>query len=199
MGSLTGQVLETKQLHVVVWLSVPDAQRVRRGQAARIRQGDSPPDAAGQKTGTVPLSSGENHAQSPGKEGYSPSFVGRNLGQSPRYGGQSPQSTGTVIFVGSAADPQTGSLPVRVLVDNAQRRLTLGQVVSVSIAVGEKTVLAVPAAAVHDLGEGPLVSVVREGKIVVLHPRVGLADGRWVEVERQRSEGGRAGRCRGRV
>jgi RND family efflux transporter MFP subunit len=162
VGSLVGQVLDSKQLHVILWLSVPEAQRVRRGQAARIRQGDSPSEATiggDRKKGTVPFSSDENRPQSPAAE-----------------------TSGTVIFVGSAADPQTGSLPVRVLVDNAQRQLTLGQVVSVSITVGRKEVLAVPVAAVHDLGEGPLVSVLREGKIVVLHPAIGLADRRWVEV-----------------
>jgi hypothetical protein len=42
--------------------------------------------------------------------------------------------------------------------------------------------LAVPEAALFDLGEGPLLSVVRDGKIKVLHPEVGTAQGGNVAV-----------------
>ncbi len=42
---------------------------------------------------------------------------------------------GKVAFVGRVADPQTGNLPIRVLVDNPQGRLTVGQSVRVSITV----------------------------------------------------------------
>ena len=42
--------------------------------------------------------------------------------------------------------------------------------------------LQAPAAAVLDLGEGPVLSVVRDGKVVVLHPEVGVSQGGWVEV-----------------
>ena len=81
---------------------------------------------------------------------------------------------GKVDFVGRIADPQTGNLPVRVLVDNPEGRLTLGQTVGVTITVDEKPgVLEVPAAAILDLGEGPVLTVVRDGKTVVLHPEVG--------------------------
>ena len=53
---------------------------------------------------------------------------------------------GKVAFVGRVADPQTGNLPIRVLVDNPQGRLTIGQSVRVSIIVDErKGVLQVPA------------------------------------------------------
>ncbi|MFI5453857.1 MAG: efflux RND transporter periplasmic adaptor subunit [Isosphaerales bacterium] len=80
---------------------------------------------------------------------------------------------GKVAFVGRVADPQTGRLPIHVLVDNPQGRLTIGQSVEVSIIVEErKAVLQVPAAAVLDLGEGPVLSIVRDGKSVVLHPEV---------------------------
>ena len=85
---------------------------------------------------------------------------------------------GKVAFVGRVADPQTGNLPIRVLVDNPQGRLTIGQSIRVSIIVDErKGVLQVPAAAVLDLGEGPVLSVVRDGKSVVLHPEVGHRTG----------------------
>ncbi len=90
---------------------------------------------------------------------------------------------GKVAFLGRVADPQTGNLPIRVLVDNPRGRLTLGQSVRVSITVDErKEVLQVPAVAVLDLGEGPVLNVVRDGKSVVLHPEVGTPRGGWVLV-----------------
>ena len=45
-----------------------------------------------------------------------------------------------------------------------------------------KAVLQVPAAAVLDLGEGPVLSVVRDGKSVVLHPEVGTSHEGWMAV-----------------
>ena len=88
-----------------------------------------------------------------------------------------------MTFVGRVADPQTGNLSVRILVDNAKGRLIAGQIAGATITVGEtKDVLAVPADAIHDLGEGPVLNVVREGKSVVLHPKLGVRDNRWVEV-----------------
>jgi RND family efflux transporter MFP subunit len=91
--------------------------------------------------------------------------------------------TGKVAFVGRVADPQTGNLPIRVLVDNPQGRLTIGQSLRVSIVVDErKDVLQVPAAAVLDLGEGPVLSVVRDGKTVVLHPEPSASHQGWIEV-----------------
>ena len=90
---------------------------------------------------------------------------------------------GKVAFVGRVADPQTGNLPIRILVDNPQGRLTLGQSIRVSITVDErKEVLQVPAVAILDLGEGPVLNVVRDGKSVVLHPEVGTPHGGWVAV-----------------
>ena len=42
--------------------------------------------------------------------------------------------------------------------------------------------LQVPAAAVLDLGEGPVLSVVRDGKTVVLHPEPSTSHQGWIEV-----------------
>ncbi len=90
---------------------------------------------------------------------------------------------GKVAFVGRVADPQTGNLSIRVLVDNPQGRLTIGQSIRVSIIVDErKGVLQVPAAAVLDLGEGPILCIVRDGKSVVLHPEVRPPHQGWVEI-----------------
>ncbi len=90
---------------------------------------------------------------------------------------------GKVAFVGRVADSQTGNLPVRVLVDNPEARLTIGQSLRVSIVVEElKAALQVPAAAILDLGEGPVLSVVRDGKSVVLHPELGSSQAGWTQV-----------------
>jgi RND family efflux transporter MFP subunit len=90
---------------------------------------------------------------------------------------------GKVAFVGRVADPQTGNLPIRVLVENPQGRLTVGQSVRVAIIVDErKGVLQVPAEAVLDLGEGPVLNVVRDGKTVVLHPQAKTPHGGSIEV-----------------
>lgn len=88
-----------------------------------------------------------------------------------------------VVFVGQIADPQTGNLPVRCLVDNASARLAVGQTVGVSITVREDLqVLSVPDGAIFDLGEGPLLGVVRDGKSVELHPKLGTSHGGWIAV-----------------
>ena len=91
--------------------------------------------------------------------------------------------TGKVAFVGRVADPQTGNLPIHLLVNNPEGRLTIGESVHVSIVVSERpNVLQVPAAAVLDLGEGPVLSVVRDGKSAVLHPEARTPRQGWVEV-----------------
>ena len=90
---------------------------------------------------------------------------------------------GKVTFVGRVADPQTGNLPIRILVDNPQGRLTIGQSIRVSIIVDErKGVLQVPAVAILDLGEGPVLGIVRDGKSVVLHPEVKTPHQGWIEI-----------------
>jgi RND family efflux transporter MFP subunit len=90
---------------------------------------------------------------------------------------------GKVEFVGRIADPQTGNLPVHVLVDNPEGLLTVGETVQVTVTVEEREgVLQVPSAAIFDEGEGPILTVVRDGKTVLLHPEVGPPHEGWVEV-----------------
>jgi multidrug efflux pump subunit AcrA (membrane-fusion protein) len=94
-----------------------------------------------------------------------------------------PDMDGKVAFVGRVTDPQTGALPIRVLVDNPKGQLTIGQSVQVSIIVDQRpAVLQVPAAAVLDLGEGPVLYVVRDGKSAVLHPEAATPHQGWIEV-----------------
>ena len=131
VGATVGEVVDSRLLYVVVWLSVADAQRVKPGQAAQVHVCDKT-DAA--------------DVDIPGK----------------------------VKVIGKVADPQTGNLPVRILVENVDGRLTLGQAVSATVIVSQEKVLAVPREAVHDLGEGPVISVVRDGKTAVLRdPKLG--------------------------
>ena len=90
---------------------------------------------------------------------------------------------GKVDFVGRVADPQTGNLPVRVLVENTDGRLALGQTIQVTInRKTTKDVLQVPAAAILDLGDGPVLGVIRDGKTASLHPQLGTARDGWVAV-----------------
>jgi RND family efflux transporter MFP subunit len=97
--------------------------------------------------------------------------------------GKTPVLEGKVDFVGRIADPQTGNLPVRVLIDNPKALLTVGQTVAVSITVEQQEkVLEVPSVSILDLGEGPILTVVRDGKTVLLHPEVGAPQGGWVAV-----------------
>lgn len=150
IGTPVGEVVDSRQVDVVVWLPVPDVRQVRVGQPARIHPGESEVSAPEEKD----------------KKDASDEAI-----------------AGKATFVGRVADPQTGNLPVRILVDNAQGRLIAGQIAGATITVGEtKDVLAVPADAIHDIGEGPVLSVVREGKSVVLHPKLGVRDKHWVEV-----------------
>lgn len=94
-----------------------------------------------------------------------------------------PNLEGKVDFVGRIADPQTGSLPVRVLIDNPKGLLSIGQTVAVSITVDEQAgVLQVPSSSILDLGEGPILTVVRDGKTALLHPELGTMHEGWVAV-----------------
>jgi HlyD family secretion protein len=91
--------------------------------------------------------------------------------------------SGKVSFIGSAADPQTGNYAVRILMENNGMRLRSGQVVKAIVVLkNEEPQIAVPEAAIFDQGEGPLLAVVREGKIKLLHPELGATDGGNVAV-----------------
>ncbi len=97
--------------------------------------------------------------------------------------GADQRMAGKVAFVGRVTDPQTGNLPIRVLVDNPEGRLTIGQSIRVEIVAGRRdSVLQVPASAIMDLGEGPVLPIVREGKAALLHPEVGASHDGWAEV-----------------
>jgi len=145
IGAPIGEIVDLRQVFVVVGLSVADAREVHAGQVARI----APPGS----------------------------------GEGARTEAEPERLLGKVTTVGRIADAETGNLPVRILVDNAQGRLVAGQIVVATIVFREnRDRLAVPAEAIQDLGEGPLLVVIREGKAAVLHPKLGVRDKQWVEV-----------------
>ena len=147
IGSLIGEVVDTRQVFASVWIPPRSISSLHVGQTARVR----PADAGSPSSESSPL--------------------------------EKDEMVGKVAFVGRVADPQTGNLPIRVLVNNHDGRLTIGESVRVSIVLEERpNVLQVPAAAVLDLGEGPVLSVVRDGKSVVLHAEAGTPHRGWVEV-----------------
>ena len=97
--------------------------------------------------------------------------------------GETKPMAGKVDFVGRVVDPQTGNLPVRVRVDNADGQLALGETIRLVIDQEEKKgVLQVPSVSILDLGEGPILGVIRDGKTALLHPEVGTARDGWVAV-----------------
>jgi RND family efflux transporter MFP subunit len=88
-----------------------------------------------------------------------------------------------VSFVGLSTDAQTGNVPLQILVDNKQGKLIVGQTLTVDVEVTAPTeMLCVPREAIHDEGDDQALTVVRNGKAVVLHPKFGdTADG-WVAI-----------------
>ena len=90
---------------------------------------------------------------------------------------------GVVEAIGKVADPQTGNIPVHVLVENPKEVLTLGEMVAVEIIVNETPdQILIPFAAVLDQGEGAVVHVIREGKSKPLHPKPGASHDGWIQV-----------------
>jgi RND family efflux transporter MFP subunit len=147
IGAPIGEVVDTNQIFVSVYLPERSAQAVRAGQRARVRIAESRQES------------------------------------SPAPATEDARLEGKVDFVGRIADPQTGNLRVLILVDNTAGRLTVGETMGVTIAVGERTgVLEVPSIAILDLGEGPVLGVVRDGKTVALHPELGTSHEGWVAI-----------------
>ncbi len=150
-GVAIGEVVDTRQLHIVAWLPAESASQVRAGQPARVVK-------------DISLEGGEPSRMS--ESGEAPS-----------------DSCATVASVGQVVDPQTGNVPARVLIENPEQRIAIGQILGVVIVVATQAdELAVPTAAILDLGEGPLVLVVREGKAVQLHPASIDQRGAWTAV-----------------
>lgn len=196
VGTSVGEVVDTGKVFVAVWLPPRPARSVRVDQAATItladplamhpepaekeeakeeKKADDKDDKADKKAdGKVEKKEDAKEATKDGEQAE------------PEARGPKPDEAlaGKVAFVGRVADPQTGNLPIRVLVDNPDGALALGQTVALTITVEETpNVLMVPAEAVFDEGKGPILNVIRGGKSAPIHPReVGTAHGGWVAV-----------------
>ena len=191
VGTSVGEVVDTGKVFVAVWLPPRPARSVRVDQAASITLADplalhaepeEKEDAKEDKKADDKEESGEKKAE--GK--VDPKGATKDE-EKPEAEAPKPKDeamAGKVAFVGRVADPQTGNLPVRVLVDNPGGALALGQTVALTITVEETpNVLMVPAEAIFDEGEGPILNVIRGGKAAPLHPReVGTAHEGWVAV-----------------
>jgi multidrug efflux pump subunit AcrA (membrane-fusion protein) len=104
-------------------------------------------------------------------------------------GGPRPGIPGKVAFVGPEASAATGLIPVGVLGSG----LLPGTAARMEIVVATvEGALAVPEAAVVPYEEGQALAVIRDGKVAIVHPKVGLRDeaAGLVQVE---AEGLRAG------
>ena len=148
-GSPVGEVVNSRQINVVVWLPVPDVRRIRLGQTATIDLGGG--TAAGVKAPS-PLAS-LRPTELSRSERRQRTELPRSEGRQ-REDTADPTMAGRVTAIGRIADAQTGNLSVRISVDNSANRLTVGQIAAALITVNEKkNALAVPVEAIHDGGE----------------------------------------------
>jgi membrane fusion protein, multidrug efflux system len=80
-----------------------------------------------------------------------------------------PPSRGTVSFVDNAVDSTTGTIMIRGTFQNEDRRLTPGQFVNVTVALGtDAHAIVVPTAAVQNGQQGPFVFVMKPDKTAEL-------------------------------
>ena len=180
VGTPVGEIVDTRKLHVVIWLPARDAARVRVGQKARVRVGGPASRPEDKAESNQPDSTSSDAAKADSAT-TADATDNPPLIAAPKT--ETAGLSGTVAFVGRAADSQTGNLPVRILVENPDGRLHLGQSAWASITVNEKAnALAIPKSACFDVGTDHVFSIVRDGKSVRAHPDLGLRDKHWVEV-----------------
>lgn len=194
-ATVVAEVIDSSELYVTVWLPARSAEKIKVGHVGTIAgdgesnpgQGahedekkaeDKPHDAetSDAETKKAPSERAEKSADAKDKEAADEKAAASDDTK------PNPM-IGKVVSIGRIVDPQTGNLPVRLLFANADNRLAVGQTVSLSIVVAQfEKALVVPAAALIDLGEGPLLIVVREGKVVHLHPESVVTHGGWTIV-----------------
>ena len=71
-----------------------------------------------------------------------------------------------------AADPATRTYAARIRIDNPPHEVRLGMTARVALGGATESTLLVPLSAVIDLGQGPLVRVVKDGKVATRPVRV---------------------------
>lgn len=108
------------------------------------------------------------------------------------------QHTGHLAFIDNAVDPQTGTIQLKSTFDNGDRNLWPGELVQVSLQLGDERAIVAPEAAVQSGQDGDYVFVVKADQTVESRPvkvarslgdRVvigsGLRDGETVVTEGQ--------------
>jgi len=177
-GTAIGEIVDTRQLNVVVWLPPHSAGRVKVGQAVRLEIGGSAPETTASEAASVEAATEETATDE--KATDEKATDGADVAEPMPTSGS---VAGKVASIGRVVDPQTGNLPIRVLVDNGDGRIAVGQTLGVTIVVHHRIdELVVPSTALLDLGEGPLLLVVRDGKVVQLHPTSVATHGTWTIV-----------------
>ena len=165
IGTPVGEVIDIRRLFVTIYFPARITRLLQPGMVAKVDLSDGSHPAA-------ETSAKESDKDAKEKEPEKESSKKDN-----------DVVSGKVAFIGNSADPQTGNYAVRILMDNEGGRLRLGQVVKATIVLRtEEPQLAVPEAAIFDQGEGPLLAVVRDGKIRLLHPELGASEGGNVAV-----------------
>ncbi len=179
IGTPVGEVIDIRRLFVTIYFPARITRLLQPGMVAKVDLSDrSHPDV------DTPAKESDSDKDAKEKE---PTAKEKEPASKEKDSSEKDKDvvSGKVAFIGNSADPQTGNYAVRILMDNAGGRLRLGQVVKATILLRtEEPQLAVPEAAIFDQGEGPLLAVVREGKIRLLHPELGASDGGNVAVNR---------------
>lgn len=165
IGTPVGEVIDIRRLFVTIYFPARITRLLQPGMVAKVDLSDrSHPDA------DTPAKESDKDAKDkePAAKEKEPASKAKDSSEKDK-----DVVSGKVAFIGNSADPQTGNYAVRILMDNEGGRLRLGQVVKATIVLRtEEPQLAVPEAAIFDQGEGPLLAVVREGKIRLLHPEL---------------------------
>ncbi|HEY2761611.1 MAG TPA: HlyD family efflux transporter periplasmic adaptor subunit [Pirellulales bacterium] len=175
IGTTVGEVVDADGLQVTIWLPASAIERVKAGQSARIWSSDILTNRH-----TIEITSDANSETPADRKTDADS----KLSETP-----APPSTGLdgitgkVMFVGRVADPQTSNLPVQIMIDNTDGHFSIGQMLSAAITIDvRKDVLAVPVAAIFDVGQGSELSAIRDDKSVRTQTELGLHDKQWVEL-----------------
>jgi RND family efflux transporter MFP subunit len=178
IGTPVGEVIDIRRIFVTVYFPARITRLLQRGMVATVDLSD--PHAASEPAAKDKEEKKDLESSAKGNEAKD-----ANKDKAKEKAKEKDEKkeedkdvvSGKVTFIGSSADPQTGNYAVRILMDNAGGRLRLGQVVKANIVLRtEEPQLAVPEAAIFDQGEGPLLAVVRDGKIKLLHPELGATE-----------------------
>jgi RND family efflux transporter MFP subunit len=178
IGTAVGEVIDIRRLFVTVYFPARVTRLLQPGMIAKVDLSDGAHPASessakdkDEKKESEPAASDKGKEKDGGKDTDNKD-VDKEKGEKEKE--DKDVVSGKVAFIGNSADPQTGNYAVRILMDNEGGRLRLGQVVKATILLRtEEPQIAVPETAIFDQGEGPLLAVVREGKIRLLHPELG--------------------------